>query len=86
VPQGFFSTLNPFMHSKMQFKQQKIAILSKFTSPDSDQKTQKIERLANWWKEGQHITIEGNKNVEEFWISWRNFGHSYLSNALHVMN
>jgi hypothetical protein len=23
------------MHSKMQFKQQKIAILSKFTSPDS---------------------------------------------------
>jgi hypothetical protein len=35
------------MYSKMQFKQQKILIWSKFTSSDSDQKTQKIERLAN---------------------------------------
>jgi hypothetical protein len=38
--------LNPFMHSEIQFKQQKIEILSKFTSPDSGQKTQKVERLA----------------------------------------
>jgi hypothetical protein len=30
----------------MQFKQQKIAILSKFTSSDSNQKTQKVELLA----------------------------------------
>jgi len=29
--------LNPFMHSVRQFKQQKIEILSKFTSPDSGQ-------------------------------------------------
>jgi Zn-dependent peptidase ImmA (M78 family) len=34
------------MHSEIQFKQQKIMILSRFTS-DSNQKTQKIERLAN---------------------------------------
>jgi hypothetical protein len=33
----FFSTLNSFMHSERQFKQQKIEILSKFTSPDSSQ-------------------------------------------------
>jgi hypothetical protein len=35
--QWFFSRLNAFTHSEMQFKQQKIEILSKFTSPDSDQ-------------------------------------------------
>jgi len=39
--------LNPFMHSEMQFRQQKIAILSRFTSPDSGQKGQNIERLDN---------------------------------------
>jgi len=47
VPQGFFRTLNPFMHSEIQFKQQKIAILSKFTLADSSQKTQKAKRLTN---------------------------------------
>jgi hypothetical protein len=26
VLQGFFSTLNPFLHSKIQFKQQKVVI------------------------------------------------------------
>jgi hypothetical protein len=33
------------MHLKMQFKQQKIEILSRFTLPDSGQKKQKVERL-----------------------------------------
>jgi hypothetical protein len=39
--------LNPLMHSEIQFKQQKLTILFRFTSPDSDQKSQKVERLAN---------------------------------------
>jgi hypothetical protein len=35
------------MHSEMQFKQQKIMILFKITSQNSDQKAQKIKCLAN---------------------------------------
>jgi hypothetical protein len=30
VPQEFFSMLNPFLHSEMDFKQQKIVISCKF--------------------------------------------------------
>jgi hypothetical protein len=44
--EGLFNMLNPFMHSEMQFKQQKIIILSRFTSPNADQKKQKVELLA----------------------------------------
>jgi hypothetical protein len=47
VPQGFFNTLNPFMHSEMQFKQHKIVILCRFMSSDSDEKDQNIEQLDN---------------------------------------
>jgi hypothetical protein len=46
----FFSTLDPFIHLKMQFKQQKIKILSKFTFLNSDQflkKKLKVNRLTN---------------------------------------
>jgi hypothetical protein len=34
------------MHLEMQFKQQKIAILSRFTTPNAGQKNQKVELLA----------------------------------------
>jgi hypothetical protein len=45
VPQVFFNTLNPFMHLEMQFKQQKIAISSKFVSLVFVKKSQNIEKL-----------------------------------------
>jgi hypothetical protein len=41
-----FNMLNPFMHLEMQFKQQKIVILSRFTTPNAGQKNQKVELLA----------------------------------------
>jgi hypothetical protein len=43
VPEGFFNALNPFMHSEMQFEQQKNVISSKFLSSDSNEKGQNIE-------------------------------------------
>jgi hypothetical protein len=57
VPQGFFNTLNPFMHSEMQFKQHKITILFKFISPNFGQKTQKVEHLANAKEEVPPLTV-----------------------------
>jgi hypothetical protein len=37
--------LNPFLHSKMDFKQQKIVISCKFMSSDSDEKKHFVEQL-----------------------------------------
>jgi hypothetical protein len=39
--------LNPFMHSKMQFKQQKMVISPRSVSSDSGEKVQKVECLDN---------------------------------------
>jgi hypothetical protein len=39
--------LNPFMHSKMQFKQQKMVISPRFVSSNSGEKVQKVECLDN---------------------------------------
>jgi hypothetical protein len=47
VPQGFFSTLIPFLHSKMKFKQQKIVISCGFMSPDSSEEGKNVEQLDN---------------------------------------
>jgi hypothetical protein len=45
--QRFFSMLNPFLHSEVDFEQQKIVILCKFISPDFDEKNHFIEQLHN---------------------------------------
>jgi hypothetical protein len=39
--------LNPFLHSKMDFKQQKIVILCRFMSLDSGEKIYFVEQLDN---------------------------------------
>jgi hypothetical protein len=44
---GFFRMLNPFMHSKMDFKQQKIMISCIFMSADSGKKSRFVENLNN---------------------------------------
>jgi hypothetical protein len=43
--------LNPFMHSKIQFKQQKMEISPRSVSPDSGEKVQKVECLDNTVRE-----------------------------------
>jgi hypothetical protein len=40
--------LNPFLHSEMDFKQQKIVISCKFISSDSDEKSHFVEQLDNF--------------------------------------
>jgi hypothetical protein len=67
VPQGFFSMLNPFMHSKMDFEQQKIVISCKFISPDSGEKKpfrrivrqlRNRQKNLNWEERFLHIWIK----------------------------
>jgi hypothetical protein len=54
MSQGFFSTLNSFMHPEKQFKQHKIEILS-----NSYQKTQNVKRLTNALEKHHHGICHG---------------------------
>jgi hypothetical protein len=47
VPWEFFSMLNPFLHSEMDFEQQKIVIRVNLYRLDSDEKNHFVEQLAN---------------------------------------
>jgi hypothetical protein len=44
---GVFSMLNPFLHSKMQFKQQKVVISCGFMLSDSNKEGKNVEQLDN---------------------------------------
>ena len=49
--------MDPFLHSKMDFKQQKIVISCKFISPDSGEKNHFIEQLDNANENGSTLKI-----------------------------
>jgi hypothetical protein len=63
VLHGFFNTLNPFVHLKMQFKKQKIVISFKFISPIFS--TKKTKTLNNKTTPSQQ---EDNTESLHIWL------------------
>jgi hypothetical protein len=58
VPWDFFNMLDPCLHSKIDFKQQKIIISCRFISLNSNQNNHYVEQLDNVLKKTDNVKTD----------------------------